>query len=176
MKTVRVTPWREVQGTSLEGAYVRNANPIVGLARADPADVGACPGGAPVARPCLGSADCDGGTCRADPAATPDAPGACADPMPAGRVRLCARPDRRSVQVYNECRSDGARQQFFEGLSWQWYATAGVLEQSDGSAPGDLGNVTGEDVRFTRPGGPFTMWLILRDGRGGEDWIRRDYP
>jgi hypothetical protein len=33
-----------------------------------------------------------------------------------------------------------------------------------------LGNATGSDVEYTRPAGAFTLWVILRDGRGGAGW------
>ncbi|HET9595259.1 MAG TPA: hypothetical protein VFP65_06750 [Anaeromyxobacteraceae bacterium] len=184
-KTVRATPWHALAQDPPPGAYVRNTNPVLGAVRAGASDTGACSGGVPVARPCASDADCGGVACVPGPGG-PDAPGACADAMPDGRLDLCARvadpplpqPDPPRVtgpQVYFECRSDGSHTSFFEGLTWQWYATGGVLERTDGSSPGDLGDVTGQVVRFTRPEGAFTLWLILRDGRGGEDWIRRDY-
>jgi hypothetical protein len=184
-KTVRATPWRALAQAQLPGGYVRNTNPVLGAVRAGASDTGACSGGVPVARSCASDADCAGTACAPEPGG-PDAPGACADPMPAGRLDLCARvadpptppPDPPVVmgsQIYDECRADGTVESFFEGLTWQWYATGGVLERTDGSAPGDLGDVTGQLVRFTRPEGAFTLWLILRDGRGGEDWLRRDY-
>jgi len=184
-KTVRATPWQALRQEPPPGAYVRNTDPVLGAVRAGADDPGACAGGVPVARPCAADADCSSAACVAGPGG-PDAPGACADPMPAGRLDLCARvaeppvpiPDPAPImgsQVYAECRADGTNQTFFESLTWQWYATGGVLERTDGGAPGDLGDVTGQQVRFTRPEGSFTLWLILRDGRGGEDWIRRDY-
>jgi hypothetical protein len=35
---------------------------------------------------------------------------------------------------------------------------------------GGLGNAEGSHLDFVAPPGPFTLWLILRDGRGGDAW------
>jgi hypothetical protein len=56
-----------------------------------------------------------------------------------------------------------------ESLSWQWYVTDGEFLDV-----GPVGNATGGTIEFRRPPGPFTIWGILRDGRGGEAWVRRD--
>jgi hypothetical protein len=175
VKTVRLTPWREVLGTPLEGVYVRNQNPAIAEVIADPADADACTGGAPLVRPCSSDADCGLGVgCRPGPDASGGTGGICDDPIAAGTHPLCVKAAADSVQIYRQCSADGSRTDFFEGLSYQWYATAGTLKRSGGNPPGDTGNVTGDTVDLDAPAGPFTLWVIVRDDRGGEGWLRRD--
>jgi hypothetical protein len=88
-----------------------------------------------------------------------------AAPFPAGRTTLCGRSVSGSTQVYNVC-DPGGTTPTDESLGWQWYVT-------DGDFPGEggVGNATGDSVDFTRPAGAFTLWVILRDGRGGDHWV-----
>lgn len=178
VKTARLTPWREVANDpSLARAYVRNRNPSLAAVRASPIDPDACVGGSPVARACTSDDDCGGGTrCLLAAPGASDLRGQCADGIAPGEQPLCARPADNAVQIYQQCSEDGTRQQFFEDLTFQWYTTAGVLKNSEGNAPGAVGNVTDDRVTFTAPSGSFTMWVIIRDGRGGEDWLERDFP
>jgi hypothetical protein len=90
-------------------------------------------------------------------------------PFPAGSGFLCGRAAAESIQTFNVCDPEGIRT-VHEDLDWQWYATDGEFPEFDG-----IGNATGTPVEFVRPAGPFTLWAILRDGRGGEDWLRRDF-
>jgi hypothetical protein len=146
--------------------------------RARSSDPDVCTGGATVARPCGSDGDCDdpGARCDATAPGSGGAPGQCSYEMTAGEQPLCARPRNDAVQIYKQCQLTGQRDQFFEDLSFQWYATGGVFKNSDGSGLGSNGNVTSDRVSFTPPPGPFTLWVIVRDGRGGEDWIARNYP
>jgi hypothetical protein len=98
---------------------------------------------------------CTGGTSIDPPAA-----------YPSGRTTLCARASAASPpQTYYLCADDGTRTPYAENYGWQWYV-------SDGEFPdvGGLGNAEGTSLDFIRPAGEFTMWLILRDGRGGVSW------
>jgi hypothetical protein len=125
-------------------------------------------------RACASAADCGGVACVAGLASGPNAPARiCDDPLPRARGELCAIAAPDSVQIYAECDPGGARFAVEEDLRWQWYATGGSFDTDGGAF--DLGNATGSDVTFTPPDGALTVWLILRDGRGGEDWIRRDF-
>ncbi len=63
------------------------------------------------------------------------------------------------------CEPDGSHSTPFESLEWQWYVTDGEFPEEGG-----VGNATGGDVDFIRPPGGFTLWTIVRDGRGGSDW------
>jgi hypothetical protein len=177
VKTVRLTQARPGAAPPLD-RYVRNRNPGLGAVRSGPTEALACgPTGAPVARACTSDADCDGVACRRD---APPLPGAraftCDDPLPRLAQALCADPLGRPEQPYLECRGDGSSTLNQETLSFQWYATGGTLERSGDTPPVDTGNVTGGDVRFTPPPGAVTLWVIVRDGRGGEGWLRRDFP
>lgn len=91
------------------------------------------------------------------------------DPFPAGQTVLCGRPAPGAAGPYNECDPSGAPSPVLEFLFWQWYVTDGEFPEFDG-----IGNAVGESVDFGRPQGAFTIWVILRDGRGGVDWVRRD--
>ena len=86
-------------------------------------------------------------------------------PFPAGRTTICGTAQDKSVELYNVCDPGGVTPTE-ESLGWQWYVT-------DGDFPkvGGVGNATGDHLDFDRPPGAFTLWAILRDGRGGDDWV-----
>lgn len=88
-----------------------------------------------------------------------------ASPFPPGRTVVCATAQDRSIEQYAVCDPDGVTSRD-ESLGFQWYVT-------DGDFPkvGGVGNATGDHLDFDRPPGPFTLWTILRDGRGGDDWV-----
>lgn len=85
--------------------------------------------------------------------------------LPAGEVAICARPTGESRGPYNLCADDGTPEPDTEDLDWQWYVTAGEIAQA-----GFDGNATANPIDFTPAAGSFTLWTIVRDGRGGTDW------
>jgi hypothetical protein len=89
--------------------------------------------------------------------------------FPAGRVTLCGAHDNEGT--YAVCDAAGNASPTTESYGWQWYVTAGDFPDAGG-----VGNATDDAPDFDRPPGPFTLWAILRDGRGGEDWLRVDVP
>ncbi len=93
------------------------------------------------------------------------------DPFPSGRLTVCAFAPAGSTQQYDVCDDAGnpIDPQSIESLTWQWYVTAGEFPGFGG-----VGNATGDDPDFERPADGFTMWLIVRDGRGGEAWASYD--
>lgn len=177
-KKVRLTPTSLVPGTSLEGIYVPNANPSVSALQLDPSDPDGCVDGSPVASGCRLDAECGSLSCVPDP---DGGLGRCASdalaPFAGGERVLCGRHTPDSSGAFNQCvldpsEPDGVRVEAYnERLYWQWYATAGSFEGESG-----VGNATGVHVRFTRPSEPFTLWAIVRDGRGGEQWVTRAFP
>jgi hypothetical protein len=170
LKRVRTTPPpATLTGTPLAGAYVINENPSVADVVASPENRDTCSGGTALASACVTSADCPGGQACAPPA-TASGPGVCAAQLGAGRQVLCATSTSGSSQVFNQCGPGGERAPYQEELTWQWYVTGGSFPDESG-----VGNATGSDPEFERPPGAFTLWLILRDGRGGEGWVRRDF-
>jgi hypothetical protein len=89
--------------------------------------------------------------------------------LTAGRkTTLCAQAASQP-DGYFVCDAKGTRTATTETLTWQWYVTDGEFEDV-----GFVGNAEGGHLDFTPPRGPFTLWLILRDGRGGEGWARFD--
>lgn len=173
LKRARLTPYREVAGTPLAGAYPPNRNPALDQVRSAPG-ADACDGGQPVARTCATSADCGGAVaCLPDPAG---GPGQCDDPRPAPGASWCALPSADSVQTVYQCRPDGSRVALSEELDYQWYVTGGSFDGPAVEPVSGTGNVTDRTVSFWPPAGPFTMWVIVRDGRGGSGWLRRDFP
>lgn len=109
----------------------------------------------------------------ADVARAPSDPDACAGgtspgagPFPAGKTVLCGLPGPGSVDEIERCDPDRGPQRDLESLGWQWYVTDGDFPEAGG-----VGNARGDHVDFTRPPGAFTLWAILRDGRGGTDWV-----
>jgi hypothetical protein len=172
VKATRIAPVAAVRDTPLAGAYVRNLNPGIEALRA--VSGGSCAAGPALARACSTDADCGGGiACRAGLLAGPGAPlRICDDPLPRAPFELCGDAANAAVQIVTRCEPEG-RFASAEELAWQWYVSAGSFdEEEDGF---DVGNATGERVVFTPPPGPVTLWLILRDGRGGESWLRRDW-
>jgi len=84
--------------------------------------------------------------------------------FPAGRIELCGSHD--GPPEYRVCDAAGNRTRLREAYGWQWYVTAGEFPDESG-----VGNATDDHPDFERPAGGFTLWAILRDGRGGEDWL-----
>lgn len=81
--------------------------------------------------------------------------------FPTGRTILCGHPGGGAAEDFGNCGK--------EALSWQWYVTAGTFPDVGGQ-----GNAMGGAIAFQRPAGTFTLWGILRDGRGGVAWATRD--
>jgi hypothetical protein len=173
LKSARLTPYREVAGTPLEGAYVPNLNPSLQAVLTGPSSDEACDIGLPTARPCQAAADCGGVACLPDPAG---GPGQCDDPRPAAGAFLCAQHSTDAAQAVFQCRADGSRVPLFEELDYQWYVTGGSFDGPTVERVSGTGNVTDHSVSFWPPAGPYTLWVIVRDGRGGSGWLRRDYP
>jgi hypothetical protein len=168
VKRIRVVPARLPAGA--ESAYERNVNPVMGevLLRAGDgvSDDQPCTG-ARVIQACAAAADCGAGVACVD--------GICADgATPPRAAVLCASAARPPppAQLYKECAADGTQRTARERLSFQWYASDGTFTGEDGL--GD-GNVTGRARQFQPPAGAYTMWVILRDDRGGEDWVMRQF-
>jgi hypothetical protein len=91
-------------------------------------------------------------------------------PFPSGRTVLCATIVGEAPQQFQTCGAFG-REVVTEDVEWQWYvAPAGEFPEEDDG----VGNATGQRVDFERPPGPFRLWAILRDERGGTSWLRRD--
>lgn len=159
LKRVRITPTAAMRALvpTAQDYYLLNLNPAVGAVQANPTDVAACTGGTPVDTPCAGPADCSGGACGAD--------GYCA--LPAGNLTLCARASSTRQQPW-QCPADGPPYLDDETLEWQWYVSAGTI-----AGTGFDGNAVGDDIDLQPPSAPFTLWAILRDGRGGTRWVVR---
>jgi len=179
VKRVRLAPVREVadDGSLPPGfdKYTLNFNPGITGIYVDPTSLDDCLGGPPLAVTCDQAITCDtGATCTPDPQGglsycTPtDAT------LDANAHVLCGRVDARFDQQYGQCAPGAATStpplMLDERTSWQWYTTGGSLSDADG-----VGNVTSAHPKLTRPPGAFTLWLLLRDGRGGENWLRRDF-
>jgi hypothetical protein len=102
-----------------------------------------------------------GGTCSSG---TP-----IASPLPSGEVTLCATLNAGSIQTFNQCQTDGTFTGVDETMEFQWYVSAG-----DVAGTSFDGNATDDDLKITPVSGPFTLWAILRDGRGGTSWAVLD--
>lgn len=94
-----------------------------------------------------------------------------AAPFPAGTTQVCATWAAGSNGAFNQC--DPTRSAATESPWWQWYVTAGEFPDLTSA----VGNARGSPLDFTPPAGRgFTVWTILRDGRGGVDWVQHDVP
>ncbi len=177
VKRVRVVPTATELG-STSTAYVTNHNPVPSRVVMNPSSPSGCDGGTPIVRACASDAAsdpaCDGRACVLD--ATGDH--VCADerPPPGGEVTLCALPGGTyTPEGFHVCEPDGTRVGAIEEVLYQWYATGGTFGSRDPSAGSGTGNQTDARVTFFPPDGPFTLWLLFRDGRGGTGWLRRDF-
>jgi hypothetical protein len=103
------------------------------------------------------------GTCAGGLPVTPG-------PYPARRAILCATDAAGDQEAFWACGPAGERTATVEDARWQWFVTAGTFPDFEDGA----GNANGNELRFDRPAGPFTLWVIVRDGRGGEAWLRQD--
>lgn len=168
VKRVRVVPDATLRGTLPTDHYLINFNPVRKTVQANPADADLCTEGVPLDITCASDADCAGGTCGTDSrCALPPSPS-----KPGGALTFCASATD-TTQSPPLCPVDGSAPTEFvpETLEWQWYLSAGEI----GGAGFD-GNVVGDQIDLTPPAAPFTLWAILRDGRGGTDWMVRDFP
>ncbi len=133
-------------GSGVTDRYVPNLNPTVGDVRLNPSDETNCTGGATV-----------------PPTSSP---------FPSGEVVLCALGGNGSAQSVNLCEPDGSTTQAAESIDWQWYVTDGDFPDDNGG----VGDARGGHVKFQRPSSAFTLWTVVRDGRGGTDWASFTYP
>lgn len=160
-----------IAGTDDPTEYVRNTNTAVHELRLHPTKDQGCDGDL-VVQACDSDAQCSGAPCL--PGADGER-GRCATPgatfPPSGGFDVCAYPDWSRIQKYDVCDPDGVRSTAHEVPSWQWYVSGGDIDQTN-----VVGNATGERVTLRRPDGPFTVWIVLHDGRGGEGWMRYDAP
>lgn len=90
------------------------------------------------------------------------------DPFPPGETTLCA--TGGGDDRFLGCTPGGALVAAVERPAWQWFVTDGVFPEFEDGA----GNADRNEPRFQRASGPFTLWVVVRDGRGGEAWLRRD--
>jgi hypothetical protein len=107
------------------------------------------------------------GTGASEEACAGDATTAAPASFPPERTTVCGAVSA-GAQAYNAT-CDGATgvpvATAVESLSWQWYVTAGEFPDAGG-----IGNETESAPELDRTPGPFTLWVLLRDGRGGVDW------
>jgi hypothetical protein len=159
LKRVRITPTALLRASfpTAKDYYLLNNNPGVGAVQANPTDLDKCTGGTPVDSTCAGPIDCNGGVCGAD--------GYCV--LPTGNLTLCARASTTLQQPW-QCPADGPPYLEDETLEWQWYVSAGTI-----AGTGFDGNAVADDIDLQPPSGQFTLWAILRDGRGGTRWVLR---
>jgi len=152
-KRVRIAPLAE----SVDSLYVRNSNPVIAEVRYDTGN-DACTGGQRLAwfDGCGSDAECGGSAqCR---------DGACVAPFPSGWHALCAVAAPGSQQEVARCTSSGAvvEPRLVESLNDSWFSDGGEFSTSgDDLGPGQ--------IRFDA-GGAGNLWVLMRDGRGGESW------
>jgi hypothetical protein len=144
-KQVPILPPAAMIPATVDGQrYLWNLNPFLGDVRLAPVDEDACLGGTSIRAP----------------------------PFPAGETVICGFPGPGSYGAFNICEPGqppsqrGATIATTEAMDWQWYVTEGEFPDSGNG----VGDARGVHVKFRRPPGQFTLWSIVRDGRGGTDW------
>jgi hypothetical protein len=171
VKNLRLSPWSQVGPGASDPAlqhYIRNFNPSIAALNL-PNDATACVGQTLV-QSCQSDADCGGAPCSADGWCPP------ASPFPSGPTTICGQLPDADSQTYYYCGMDGVDGSQMEYPSITWYETAGsesgIANKHVAGTP-DLPSRTFQVV--TRPPGPFTLYGVIRDGRGGENWIVQDF-
>ncbi len=84
--------------------------------------------------------------------------------------KLIATVDKKSREIYQRITPDGKKIQANERLYLSWYLTDGAYKKGYLSEADDLSNSLVISEKTTKPG-KLTLYLILRDGRGGVDWM-----
>jgi hypothetical protein len=92
------------------------------------------------------------------------------DPFPARETILCATPGGGAGETFLTCGPAGEQVPAEEHAAYQWFVTGGSFPEFQDGA----GNAGRNEPRFDRPAGAFTLWSVVRDGRGGEAWLRSD--
>lgn len=91
-------------------------------------------------------------------------------------VKLSAAATESSVESYDRSLPDGTVLSEDEKMVFSWYTNAGELE---GINKQSARTRDGETIDFTVPafdqtvGGSLDIYVVLRDTRGGMDWVRR---
>ncbi|MFM2153153.1 MAG: hypothetical protein RL199_1588 [Pseudomonadota bacterium] len=94
--------------------------------------------------------------------------------------------DHTITPVYDAAESEGYEVQRFDGgvekmrerLRFDWYVDGGSLDQSQTEEPSQLSSAKRDPLstKWREPetaSGPLTLWVVVRDGRGGTTWARR---
>ncbi|HLL54496.1 MAG TPA: hypothetical protein VK447_13170 [Myxococcaceae bacterium] len=97
-----------------------------------------------------------------------------------GTNRVTPRVDPTQFEEYDRPTFDGEPVHFKESWRYNFYATRGTFSPA---STGGGGNATTGNDRSTSStwntlegqttAGPMTVWVVVRDGRGGESWISR---
>jgi len=94
----------------------------------------------------------------------------------ARKVELSPVVDQASRQVYLR---EGETEARDEDFLFSWFATAGEFADRRTILEADPKGVRLDQNQWTLPEkgveGPVTLWVVLRDGRLGEDWLQRTF-
>ncbi len=170
VKNLRLSPWSRVGPTASDPAlqhYIRNANPTI-TALAIPDDKSACAGQTLVSS-CKTDADCGGALCSADGWCPPA-------PFPTGATTVCGQIPDVDNQSFYFCGMDGVDGSQLEYPAITWYETAGTESSISNTNTAGTPTLAARTFQIiNRPPGPFTLYGVVRDGRGGENWIAQDF-
>lgn len=94
---------------------------------------------------------------------------------------IVVQPTASLFEDYDRTAFDGSTVHFSEAWRYSFFATAGSFSPSSaGAGNGPPGTGGGSDPVTTHwvpdlgeTGGPVTVWIVVRDGRGGETWVVR---
>ncbi|HVZ88471.1 MAG TPA: hypothetical protein VHG72_15980 [Polyangia bacterium] len=180
-QNVRLSPWSQVGANATVPQYqyyIRNANPSITGFFDNPPSRTVC-AGQPLTVVCQSDADCAafsaGTTCQPNGFCAPGT-------FPDGNQTICLALDM--PQDYYDCGLSGPEldndpdgsPNVAEQPSITWYATAGSIGTIARPKAGTGTDLASETYSaFTRATGPFTIYGVVRDGRGGETWLAQDF-
>jgi len=90
-------------------------------------------------------------------------------------------PTASLFEDYDRTAFDGSTVHFSEAWRYSFFATAGSFSPASAGGNGPPGTQPGQgdpvDTKWMpdlgEAGGPVTVWIVVRDGRGGETWVVR---
>ena len=88
--------------------------------------------------------------------------------------------DTSESEAFAAQRFDGGVEPLKERLRFDWYVDGGALSEAQTEEPSQLATQQADPLstKWREPekaAGPLTLWVVVRDGRGGTSWEKRQF-